>query len=108
MCSQWSEIRNAFIAVDKEGSATLDFNEFKVMVCNGNMLYALHHSLRPSIAVIAVQCCYKNPVPVYRVLVRNNALCDCGCSYATCVARQSVMKDVAFPRSVQLLLPISV
>lgn len=31
MCSQWSEIRDAFIAVDMEGAATVDFNDFKVI-----------------------------------------------------------------------------
>lgn len=29
VCSQWSEIRDAFIAVDMEGAATVDFNDFK-------------------------------------------------------------------------------
>lgn len=29
VCSQWSEMRNAFNAVDKEGSATLEFDDFK-------------------------------------------------------------------------------
>ena len=31
MCSQWSEIRDAFIAADMEGAATVDFNDFKVI-----------------------------------------------------------------------------
>lgn len=29
VCSQWSEMRNAFIAVDEEGSAALEFDDFK-------------------------------------------------------------------------------
>ncbi|KAM7438381.1 hypothetical protein ABFA07_012094 [Porites harrisoni] len=29
VCSQWNELRDAFIAEDNEGSATLDFNRFK-------------------------------------------------------------------------------
>lgn len=29
VCSQWREIRDAFIAVDMEGAATVDFNDFK-------------------------------------------------------------------------------